>query len=188
MNAFIPILIEAVKAEQSLINEQRVEINKSKEKISNQNSDIIELEQIVLNQQQSITRLQEENALIKAQCCAGLLEEPQSGQELKSATGPISQSTDPKSKEIEPLPSLEQNNPNPFTEVTEINYYLPAETQNAMLYVYDLQGKPVKNYKITQMGNASHVIQGSELSAGMYLYTLIADGKEVDTKRMILTN
>jgi hypothetical protein len=30
-------------------------------------------------------------------------------------------------------------------------------------------------------------IQGSEFQAGMYLYSLIADGKEVDTKRMILT-
>ena len=30
-------------------------------------------------------------------------------------------------------------------------------------------------------------IQGAELSAGMYIYTLIADNKVVDTKRMILT-
>ncbi len=187
-NAFIPILLEAIKAEQSLINEQRVEINKSKEEISKQNSDITELQQILLNQQQSITRLQEENALIKAQCCAGLLEEPQSGQELKSATGPVSQSNAPKTKEVEPMPGLEQNNPNPFTEATEIKYYLPEETRQAILYIYDLQGKPVKNYKITQMGNASHIIKGSELSAGLYLYTLIADGKEVGTKRMILTN
>jgi hypothetical protein len=30
-------------------------------------------------------------------------------------------------------------------------------------------------------------IEGHTLKAGMYLYTLIADGKEVDTKKMILT-
>jgi len=30
-------------------------------------------------------------------------------------------------------------------------------------------------------------ISGSELNAGMYFYSLIADGKEVDTKKMILT-
>jgi len=28
---------------------------------------------------------------------------------------------------------------------------------------------------------------GSELAAGMYFYALIVDGKEVDTKRMVLT-
>jgi len=33
----------------------------------------------------------------------------------------------------------------------------------------------------------SITIKGSELNPGMYLYTLIVDGKEVDTKRMILT-
>jgi hypothetical protein len=31
------------------------------------------------------------------------------------------------------------------------------------------------------------LIYASELAAGMYLYALIADGQEVDTKRMILT-
>jgi len=36
-------------------------------------------------------------------------------------------------------------------------------------------------------GESSQWISGSELSAGMYLYALIVDGKEVDTKRMILT-
>ena len=30
-------------------------------------------------------------------------------------------------------------------------------------------------------------INGSELQPGLYIYTLVADGKEVDTKRMILT-
>jgi len=30
-------------------------------------------------------------------------------------------------------------------------------------------------------------LSGSELAAGMYLYALIVNGKEVDTKRIILT-
>lgn len=36
-------------------------------------------------------------------------------------------------------------------------------------------------------GEASITIDGGSLNAGMYLYALIADGKVVDTKRMILT-
>ena len=47
--------------------------------------------------------------------------------------------------------------------------------------------KQLKNIPIIDRGNGSVLIQGSELLAGMYIYTLIADGKEVDTKRMILT-
>jgi hypothetical protein len=40
---------------------------------------------------------------------------------------------------------------------------------------------------LSQRGEASQEISGSEFPAGIYLYALIADGQEVDTKRMILT-
>ena len=50
-----------------------------------------------------------------------------------------------------------------------------------------MQGLQKKAFNITSKGKASILINGSELQAGMYLYTLIVDGKEVDTKKMILT-
>ena len=40
----------------------------------------------------------------------------------------------------------------------------------------------------TISGQSSETISGSQFSAGIYLYALIADGQEVDVKRMILTN
>jgi hypothetical protein len=51
-----------------------------------------------------------------------------------------------------------------------------------------MQGTQLKSILITQRGNSSITIMGSELRAGMYFYALIADGQEIDTKRMILTN
>ena len=56
-----------------------------------------------------------------------------------------------------------------------------------MLYVYDLQGTQKLAIEITERGENSVNITASKLPAGMYIYTLIADGKEIDTKRMILT-
>jgi len=82
---------------------------------------------------------------------------------------------------------LYQNTPNPFNQETEIKYYLPQEIKTAFLCIYNLQGTQIKQVKITQRGEDSQWISGSELNAGMYLYALIVDGKEVDTKRMILT-
>jgi len=35
--------------------------------------------------------------------------------------------------------------------------------------------------------NCSLTIEAAELAPGMYIYSLIADGKEVDSKRMIVT-
>jgi len=82
---------------------------------------------------------------------------------------------------------LYQNTPNPFTVNTEIKYFLPESISSATLFIYDMQGLQIKSIPVQQHGNASITLHGSEFRAGMYIYTLIADGKEVDTKRMILT-
>ena len=81
---------------------------------------------------------------------------------------------------------LFQNTPNPFQEKTEIKYRLPQTTKNAIIYVYDMNGRQIKNVSV-QAGEGSVTIESNELSAGMYIYSLVADGKEVSTKRMILT-
>jgi hypothetical protein len=83
--------------------------------------------------------------------------------------------------------ALFQNTPNPFSQSTQIKYYLPETTGTASLCIYDMQGKQLKQYPLTQRGEGSQPISGSELSPGIYLYALIADGTEIDVKRMILT-
>jgi trimeric autotransporter adhesin len=80
-----------------------------------------------------------------------------------------------------------QNNPNPFSTDTEIKMELPETTRQATIVVYNLEGKQLKNITVSERGKATVKISGNELSAGMYLYTLIADGEVVDTKRLILT-
>ena len=84
--------------------------------------------------------------------------------------------------------NLYQNNPNPFSEETVIRYDLPNNFQRAHLYVYNMNGEQLKQYELRGAGNGSLTIFGHEYQAGMYLYALIVDGKEIDTKRMILTN
>jgi len=48
-----------------------------------------------------------------------------------------------------------------------------------------MRGSVIKKILATRSGMVE--IKGSDLQAGMYLYSLIVDGREVDTKRMILT-
>ena len=85
------------------------------------------------------------------------------------------------------IPMLKQNNPNPFTENTVIEYSLPESVQTANLYIYDMNGSQIQQITLTERGDSSITVNGGELNAGMYLYSLIADGKVIDTKRMILT-
>ena len=83
--------------------------------------------------------------------------------------------------------SLSQNVPNPFNQDTQISYYLPETVGTALLCFYDLHGKQLKQIKLLQRGKGLETIQGSQFAPGIYLYALIADGMEVDVKRMILT-
>ncbi len=86
------------------------------------------------------------------------------------------------------IPMLKQNNPNPFTENTVIEYSLPETVQTANIYIYDMNGAQIMQIPVTERGLSSVTVNGGHLNAGMYLYSLIADGKVIDTKRMILTN
>lgn len=84
------------------------------------------------------------------------------------------------------LPKLYQNAPNPFTEKTVIKYVIPENVQKASILIFNMQGTLMKSYD--NLSNKRELtINGGELEAGMYMYSLIVDGKEVDTKKMILS-
>lgn len=85
------------------------------------------------------------------------------------------------------IPVLYQNNPNPFSQATFIKYQLPQTVQKAYIYVYDMSGNQLGSHILLDRGEGQLTISASEYHAGMYLYSLIADGQEIDTKRMILT-
>lgn len=82
---------------------------------------------------------------------------------------------------------LYQNVPNPFSETTTINCLIPASVSNAKLIVFNMQGTLLKTIEVSGRNETSVSISASELSPGMYLYSLILDDSEIDTKRMILT-
>jgi hypothetical protein len=84
---------------------------------------------------------------------------------------------------------LNQNSPNPFNESTEIKFSITEQNfKNASILVFDMNGLLIKNYKIQTSGKGSIKISANELKAGMYIYSLIVNENEVDSKRMILLN
>ena len=52
--------------------------------------------------------------------------------------------------------------------------------------VYDLTGKQLTTFPIEQKGSSSLTITSEKLAAGIYIYSIVADGKVVDSKRMIV--
>ena len=81
---------------------------------------------------------------------------------------------------------LLQNTPNPFTERTEIRFSLPDDASNAYIYIFDMTGKMLRQIPVDSTMQ-SVTINGYELSAGIYLYSLVVGGQEIDTKRMTIT-
>lgn len=84
--------------------------------------------------------------------------------------------------------SLSQNKPNPFKVTTTVACVIPDNVSTAFLCVYDLNGSQKLRRDIKQRGNVDVTIEGNSLTAGMYIYTLVCDGQEIDSKRMILTD
>ncbi|MBN2164912.1 MAG: tail fiber domain-containing protein [Marinilabiliaceae bacterium] len=144
----IPVIIEALKEQQSIIDAQSLKIKELEDKVK------------------GTSTKENKNA------------------NLKSA----SVSPDTEILDVTTNAFLFQNTPNPFTYNTEIKYYLPEGSNNAVLYVFNLQGNLLMTEKISGTGNGSITINGSELNPGMYVYSLLIDGQEVATKRMILTD
>ncbi len=80
---------------------------------------------------------------------------------------------------------LNQNSPNPFSEETYINYSLPESVSKAMIIIYDHVGTVIKRVTLEERGEGSIHIFAEKLSAGIYSYSLVADGKTIDTKQMV---
>jgi hypothetical protein len=82
---------------------------------------------------------------------------------------------------------LKQNAPNPFSENTTIEYVLPKSFGSAYIQISNVQGAVLRKVALPQEGGAGTLnIKAKELPAGEYVYSLVVDGKMMDTKKMVL--
>ncbi|WP_298305488.1 tail fiber domain-containing protein [Flavobacterium sp.] len=80
---------------------------------------------------------------------------------------------------------MEQNVPNPFSDQTTIKFQLPKGSNDASIIVMDLNGKLIKEFAITQsIGELK--ITANEIGKGLFLYSLINNGNEIITKKMVI--
>ena len=82
--------------------------------------------------------------------------------------------------------SLDQNIPNPFKNVTTINYTLPQKYTSAKMVITDKSGKIIKQINVSGVGKGSVQLDAGNLSSGSYQYALLVDGKILGSKQMVL--
>lgn len=109
----------------------------------------------------------------------------QSIQELKSELDELKTNTKVSERISEKTSVLYQNSPNPFRDRCVIKCTIPAAIQQASFYIYDYNGRQIHHRTIKDRGSVQIVVEGNELEAGLYLYSLVTDGELIDTKRMI---
>jgi hypothetical protein len=92
------------------------------------------------------------------------------------------------STEIPTSIELEQNHPNPFNPTTQIWFALP-EAQQVTIRVFDITGRVVaellNNVKYSA-GSHKVTFDGSELSSGIYIYTMTTDTRRSLSRKLLL--
>ncbi len=85
-------------------------------------------------------------------------------------------------------PSLEQNEPNPFTSLTVIRYFIPEGVGSFRIEVRNTENKIVGSFPVNAVGHGNITISAGTLAAGTYYYSLIINNQVFDTKKMVLVN
>ncbi|MEJ1241661.1 carbohydrate-binding protein [Chryseolinea sp. T2] len=88
--------------------------------------------------------------------------------------------------EIEFENKLLQNYPNPFSTETEIGISLDHNVKVARIAVRDVTGRTLHDIEVVTRGKTSVTVSSETMNSGFYFYSLTADGKVVDSKRMVL--
>ena len=86
------------------------------------------------------------------------------------------------------LADLGQNSPNPFNGTTQVSYKVPSDANSAEVEIFDQNGRRIKSLPILHTGEGVLTINASDVPSGFYSYRLIVDGKNIGTKKMVLSN
>ena len=116
----------------------------------------------------------------------GMQEQQKEIEDLKSQLGNAnsSQNSTASTTVVLDNTSLQQNMPNPVKSFTTINYKL---AKTGSLKITDDSGNIIKTISLNANAKGSVNVDCSSLSAGTYFYSLIINGKIIDTKKMMVT-
>jgi photosystem II stability/assembly factor-like uncharacterized protein len=98
---------------------------------------------------------------------------------------------EPVSQNIPDKFELYQNYPNPFNPVTRIQFVIPAKAGihgDVMMKIYNSLGQLIETQNIASVQPGTYEVEfdGSNLSSGVYFYSLVVGNELIQTRKMIL--
>ncbi len=160
----IPVLVKGMQEQQALI----VESNMAKD--------------------QQIADLQAENSAIRAQLNSILSRLNSFDSDLQQCCFGHGENTQPPTNDLTDHAKLGQNIPNPFDGSTIISYYLPQSSGPAYIIVTDQQGRQRASFDLQESGFGQVRLDGNQLPSGLYHYSLIIEGRSIDSKQMMIAH
>jgi hypothetical protein len=77
--------------------------------------------------------------------------------------------------------------PNPFSDYTNVPYYLPVNCTNAEIDIFDVLGNKLNVYPLNTKGiKATLRVSSENYSGGVYFCILIVDGSESGWKKLLV--
>jgi hypothetical protein len=80
---------------------------------------------------------------------------------------------------------LAVNKPNPFSDYSIVEYSIAEGNHTSEIRISTPLGQVLKSYRL-QNNKGVIAIDGSQLSDGIYYYSLVVDGAVVSSKRMLV--
>jgi len=81
---------------------------------------------------------------------------------------------------------LEQNAPNPFSDHTLIRYYVPANINSVKIVITNMIGMVNMAFDLDGKNSSQIALDAGTLPSGTYIYSLWVEGKQVDSKRLVI--
>ena len=110
----------------------------------------------------------------------------QASRARSSSNNSFAVNKDLKPKHLESGTMMAQNYPNPVVDYTVIPVHISQDVKEARIQITGLDGRIAKVIQIEARGACETKINTSDLSEGIWMYSLITDNQWIDTKRMMV--
>ena len=87
----------------------------------------------------------------------------------------------------EDMGPLLANYPNPFSQKTTLTFQLPISARQCLIQIHTLRGELVRSIDVSGNREGRYQLSQDNLTAGIYIYSLVVDGEPKASKRLIVT-
>ncbi len=185
----IPLLSEAIKAQQAEIAQAQLSADSQKTTIQNMADSIVVLKSSLQAAKDSLLWQMVQQQFLAKDILNSIRQIRDSLATTYTCNCNSSSGSEGRYVSTDFSGSLYQNSPNPFNNQTTISYLLTGAVQSASINIYNIHGTLMHTYTLSATsGTGSITVAANTLSAGTYIYNLVVNNVQVDSKEMVITN